>query len=135
MSNFPNNYLHIRLQYEDWAFHHGFTSEIQVALVADFLQGMDISSPNVMYSLPKNTSLPDNLRAVFVNAGKCLSILIEKVTDNDITKHLEQLFTENKDKINKVLGEIVIMPGTGDCRGACKYNTGDRSMYRNYGWS
>ena len=135
MNNISNKSYCIRLQHEDWAFCHGFTNEVQIALVADFLQGVYICSSNALCSLPNNISLPDSLRVVFVNAGRCLSSLVEKLTDSDLIKHIEQVYNENWERVNKVLGENAIMPGTGDCRGACKYNTGDRSMYRNYGWS
>lgn len=135
MNHFSNNYSNLRLQHEDWAFHHGFTNEVQVALVADFLQGMNTDSSKVLCSLPHNISLPDCLRAIFVSAGKCLSTLVERISEYDIMKHIEQTFSDNWDMVTKALGENAIMPGTGDCRGACKYNTGDRSMYRNYGWS
>lgn len=122
----------LQLQYEDWAFRHGFETEAQVSLATDFLWGLHnpYKPAETMLAPVRDESIGACVRKTFYDAGRKISMAKAKIESSDIVMALNNLFAKLVDEI-KSTG---VMNSTGDCRGACKYNTGDRSEYRNYGW-
>lgn len=67
-----------------------------------------------------------------------LGKVAEKLTDAD--KNLDNVAEEttqlSEEELNEPIDEVVMpVMESGDCRSECKYNTGDRSKYSNYGYS
>lgn len=127
----------VQLQYEEWAFQHGFESEVQVSLVADFLNGLYSSLKKVETTLARWSSdihISKAVREAFYNAGQKLATLKTAVVEADIILALKDLFATFRASIMAALAEGSIMAGTGDCRNACRYNSGDSSNYANYGY-
>lgn len=127
----------IQLRNEDWAYQHGYENEVQISLVADFLNGIyafkrKIEMPFAV--LPIDAHLSKPIREAFYRAGQELAGLKLTISESDVTTALSRLFSVLHDDIIQVLDSDSILASTGDCRGACAYNTGDRSEYRNYGW-
>lgn len=122
----------LQLQYEDWAFRHGFESEAQVSLATDFLWGLhNPDKPTETMMAPIcDESISASVREAFYNAGRKIAVTKAKIESSDIVMALNYLFAKLVDEMKNT----GVMNSTGDCRGACKYNTGDRSEYRNYGW-
>lgn len=118
-----------QLQYEDWAYSHGFNNDVEVSLAADFLSGASANGAGAtaMAVLPAGITISDSLRRLFVEAGR-------RFASNDLFAALAETFERYADKVECALSDNHIAPSTGDCRGACQYNVGDRSEYRNYGW-
>ena len=128
------NSISQQLKYEEWAFSHGYNSETQIALAADFLNGLRSSigkEENLFNNLPKGIHVSKPLREAFYNAGKELAELKHNYSERDVNESLSDIFHKFSEEIKKTNS---ILASTGDCRGACAYNTGDRSEYLNYGW-
>ncbi len=125
------------LQLEDWAYCHGFQNEVEITLVSDFLLGLHNGSSAIRESLspvPLTVKLSEGLRRAFYMAGIKFSEVAKTVSDLAIISFVKDVFVRFNNEISKALADNSIMGSTGDCRGACKFNTGDRSEYRNYGW-
>lgn len=127
----------LQLQYEDWAYRHGYETDVQISLVADFLKGMDASKRNIelpLAVLPSGVHLSKSVREAFYHAGQEFANLKCTIAESDITTALSRLFRNLHNDIMQALASDSVLTSTGDCRGACAYNTGDRSEYRDYGW-
>lgn len=127
----------LQLQFEEWAYRHGYESEAQISLVADFLNGFEASrrkSESSLAVLPSGVHLSKPVREAFYHAGQELAGLKRAIAESDITTALSRLFCNLHNDMMQVLASDSVLASTGDCRGACAYNTGDRSEYRNYGW-
>lgn len=127
----------LQIKHENWAYTHGFNNEVQIALVADFLNGLNASAGQIEPSLvvlPNGIFISKTIREIFYNEGNKLSKIKCTIDEVDILKNLGDLFKNFHSTIMSILKENSILASTGDCRGACAYNTGDRSEYRNYGW-
>ena len=137
-NDIPVNYNSTsQLQLENWAYRHGFQNEVEITLVADFLLGLHNAKNKIKSSLaplPTNVSLTARLRSAFYFAGVKFSQISEIITDSAILAFVKDVYAQLNGEIKKGLADNSVMESTGDCRGACKYNTGDRSEYRNYGW-
>lgn len=126
-----------QLQLENWAYRHGFQNEVEITLVADFLLGLHNANNKIKSSLalsPTNVTLTERLRHAFYLAGVKFSQIAENISDSAIMSFVKDVYAQLNGEIKKSLADNSVMESTGDCRGACKYNTGDRSEYRNYGW-
>ncbi len=127
----------LQLKHENWAFSHGYSDEIQIALVADFLNGIYNAIKKKEFSfakLPQGIQLSLETRMSFYNAGYEFGRVKHSIAESDILNRLNYLLRELRSKIQSSLKEDSILNSTGDCRGACAYNTGDRSEYLHYGW-
>lgn len=126
-----------QLQLENWAYCHGFQNEVEITLVSDFLLGLHNGNCAINESLvpaPLSVKLSEGLRRAFYMAGIKYSEFAKTVSDLAIISFVKDVFVRFNNEISKALADNSIMGSTGDCRGACKFNTGDRSEYRNYGW-
>ena len=127
----------LQLQHEDWAYRNGYNNETQVLLVADFLNGVysNLHKEDLPFcKLPLGIHISKSMREAFYRSGKELASLKSNIADFDIKTALSNLFLKFHNEIKHVLAEGTILATTGDCRGACQYNTGDRGEYLNYGW-
>ncbi len=122
-----------RLQLENWAYRHGFQNEVEITLVSDFLHGLHNGS-SALAPAPLTVKLSDGLRHAFYMAGIKFAEIAKTVSDSAVISYVKDVFVKFNDAVSKSLADNSVMESTGDCRGACKYNTGDRSEYRNYGW-
>lgn len=121
-----------RRQLEIHAFNIGFCDKLMTILVADLLQGVfqiALDLDRIMSIAPGGLHIRKELRQSIYNAGRELD------TEQVLTyEDVKTILSRYKDEIAAAAKENGILASTGDCRGACKYNTGDRSEYRNYGW-
>lgn len=131
------NSVDLRLSYEDKAYSWGFRNEVLNTLAADFLQGVctaaDMISP-VLPPLPGGVHISKPLREAFFVAGAEISRAKMSLSDENLKLYLAKTLNELADFVKKTVANNGVLASTGDCRGACKYNTGDSSEYRNYGW-
>lgn len=121
-----------RLNFEDIAFSMGFCDKLINTLVADLLQGVGrvaLDIDRLVSLAPGGLHLRKELRQAVYQAGCRLDEAAELSAEN-----INAILADFKSEIASAAKENGIMASTGDCRGACKYNTGDSSEYRNYGW-
>lgn len=121
-----------RLRFEEQAFDMGFCDKVMNTLVADLLQGacrMVTDMDKLICLTTGGIHLRKDIREAVCNLGQSLT-----PGTNLNFERIKELLSEFKEDIYAAANENGIMASTGDCRGACKYNTGDRSEYRNYGW-
>lgn len=132
-----NDKTRMQLAHEDWAFRHGYSNEHQVALAADFLNGFRLQRVPVSEALellPFGIHLSKGVREAFYHAGQQLASIRIQHTDAELLEVLQLLFRRFGSELKAATATDGILASTGDCRGACNYNTGDRSEYRDYGW-
>ncbi len=125
-----NDFIALRLELEDRAHEMGYNDDLMVTLAADFLQGackVALTADKMLSTLPKGLHLKKELRNALYSAG-------ESFGESATFESLRETMVRFGEEIKEAVKENGIMASTGDCRGACKYNTGDRSEYRNYGW-
>lgn len=131
------NKITLQLQHEEWAYRNGYSNEVQVSLVADFLNGLNAELNKEEYTfsiLPNGIHLSKGIREAFYNSGKELANLKSSIAETDVITAISNLFSKLHNEIKQAVADDSILTSTGDCRGACAYNTGDRTEYRNYGW-
>lgn len=131
------NKIALQLQHEEWAYRNGYSNEVQVSLVADFLNGLNAELNKEEYTfsiLPNGIHLSKGIREAFYNSGKELANLKSSIAETDVITAISNLFSKLHNEIKQAVADDSILTSTGDCRGACAYNTGDRTEYRNYGW-
>lgn len=132
------NTIALQLQYEEWAYRHGYSNETQIALSADFLKGVHYSgindTENTLSLLPDGLHVSKSVREAFYKAGQELVKLNSSVGEADILHTLKELFKQFRSDLSAAVAEDGILASTGDCRGACAYNVGDRSEYRHHGY-
>lgn len=124
--------LAARLSFEDKAFGMGFCDKLINTLVADLLQGVGrvaLDIDRLVSMAPGGLHLRRELRQAVYQAGSMLDEAAELGADQ-----INAVLADFKSEIAAAAKENGILASTGDCRGACKYNTGDSSEYRNYGW-
>lgn len=124
--------LAARLTFEDKAFSMGFCDKLINTLVADLLQGVGrvaLDIDRLVSMAPGGLHLRRELRQAIYHAGSMLDEAAELDADQ-----INAVLADFKSEIAAAAKENGILASTGDCRGACKYNTGDSSEYRNYGW-
>lgn len=131
------NSVDLRLSYEDKAYSWGFRNEVLNTLAADFLQGVwmaaNIISP-VLPPLPVGIHISKPLREAFFEAGAEISRAKMSLSEENLKLNLDKTLNKLTNSVKKAVAGNGVLASTGDCRGACKYNTGDSSEYRNYGW-
>lgn len=131
------NTIQMQLEHENWAFCHGYSDERQISLVADFLNGIQSQTkkiPAAMTELPMGIHISQGVREAFSNAGRQFAAIHHGSTDTDLIEALKALFAKFGAELSEAVAIDGIMASTGDCRGACQYNVGDRTEYRSYGW-
>ena len=131
-----NNVI-LQLRHEEWAYQNGYNDEFRISLVSDFLNGIYSRLHQQEFSftlLPYGLHISKSVRESFYRSGQEFAKLNKNIIDSDIKTALSNLFCRLQKEMEQVLAEDSILASTGDCRGACAYNTGDRSEYRNYGW-
>lgn len=131
------NKIALQLQYEEWAYRNGYSNEAQVSLVADFLNGLSAALNKEEYSLsvlPNGIHLSKGIREAFYNSGKELVNLKPLIAEKDVITAISNLFSKLHNEIKQAVAGSSVLASTGDCRGACLYNVGDRTEYLNYGW-
>lgn len=131
------NKIALQLQHEEWAYRNGYSNEAQVSLVADFLNGLSAALNKEEYSfsvLPNGIHLSKGIREAFYNSGKELANLKSSIAETDVITAISNLFSKLHNEIKQAVADDSILTSTGDCRGACLYNVGDRAEYLNYGW-
>ena len=77
----------LQLQFEEWAYRHGYESEAQISLVADFLNGFEASrrkSESSLAVLPSGVHLSKPVREAFYHAGQELAGLKRAIAESDI---------------------------------------------------
>lgn len=131
------NSIDLRLSYEEKAHTWGFRNEVLNTLVADFLQGASIVAHKIspiLPMLPGGIHISRQLREAFFEAGAEIAEAKENMTDENLKTTVADILERFAVSVREAIAENGFVASTGDCRGACKYNTGDRSEYRNYGW-
>lgn len=131
------NAIDIRLECESKAHRWGYDNEVLIALSADLLQGAISLTEKVaaiMPSLPAGIHVSRRLREIFFNMGREIATSKSNLSDESLQCRLAELMHDFTAEVSAAIKENSILASTGDCRGACKYNTGDSSEYRNYGW-
>lgn len=121
-----------RLGLEAQAFDMGFCDRLMTTLVADLLQGVGritLDLDRLISMVPGGLHIRKELRQAIYQAG-------EELKSNQVVTYeqVKTILNRYSEEISAATKENGIMASTGDCRGACKYNTGDSSEYRNYGW-
>ena len=71
------------------------------------------------------------------NASSELGKVAEKLTatGSEIGKSFDDALQLSEDELNEPIDITSSEKASLDCRSECKYNTGDRSKYSNYGYS
>lgn len=131
------NSIYLRLSFEEKAHSWGYCNEVLIALAADFLQGVSFVAKKIGCRLPclyGGIHIERSLRENFFEAGAEISKAKELLTDDDLKQFLAKTIEKFVTSVKDAVENNGVLSSTGDCRGACKYNTGDRSEYRNYGW-
>lgn len=76
-----------QLQYEDWAYKNGYENEVQITLVADFLNGVYAPMHENYISLavlPFGIHLSKPIREAFYRSGQELANLKSNIAESDI---------------------------------------------------
>ncbi len=131
------NSIDLRLAYEDKARVWGFRNEVLNTLAADLLQGVAFTAGkfgNLLPVLPGGIHIAKPLRKAFFKAGADIAMAKKTMSDDDLKLAVAEVLDRFAISVKEAIADNRIVASTGDCRGACKYNTGDRSEYRNYGW-
>lgn len=126
-----------QLSFENWAFRHGFKNEVEIALVSDFLSGMHSHQTKLGPSfapLLTGLNIKDSLRRKFFTYGEKFPTGNILICDSNIITRIKEIAKGLKQELCAAFEGNHIAPSTGDCRGACQYNVGDRTEYRNYGY-
>lgn len=131
------NEIDLRLTYEDRACRWGFRNEVLNSLVADFLQGFESVTRKLgaaLPPLPGGLHIAKPLREVFFEAGNKLANANDTLSDENLKNTVLMTLSKFTNAVKDAIKDNKVLASTGDCRGACRYNTGDSSEYRNYGW-
>lgn len=67
-----------------------------------------------------------------------LGTTTERLTsgESELGKSLDELSELSEDELNEPIDELAMpVMDSADCRSECKYNTGDKTKYTNYGYS
>ena len=132
MTSSDTDCIALRLELEERAFNLGFCDKLTTTLVADMLQGachMANAMDSFLSHAPGGLHIKKELRQAICRAGARLDDY--RTADKG---SICDMLAEFSSEIALTAKENGIVASTGDCRGACKYNTGDSSEYRNYGW-
>lgn len=133
-NNLPQYYsLTYQLQIEDWAYRHGFKNEVEITLASDFMLGVYNGCHRKKKSLaplPTGIVVDNSIRECFYNSGLSFNLL----TNTCVVDTIERLLSQFCCELKRLFAVNHIQESTGDCRGACQYNTGDRTEYRSYGY-
>lgn len=131
------NEIEYRIYLEEKSYLFGFQNEILNILAADILQGIAFTAKKIgskLPILPIGIHIARPLREAFFNAGEEIGETKEYLSNDYLQNEIQIIFSKFEEAVSNTISKNKMWASTGDCRGACKYNTGDSSEYRNYGW-